>query len=629
LASIPPKAREALELARRGQIARAILSGEAAVREAPDDGPLRLFMGFLHARRMDLDQAVPHLRRAAALIPGDPLPRIELARALVATGDLTAAEAVIAGTNRRGRHEIELLRVESQLCQRRGAHGEAAALCAGILARDPKDHESWGRSGVSLLALGDAPAAIAALRRSLALRPDQPQVRAKLAEAQVAAGLAEDGLEEARAAARSFPHDPLVRVALARLEELLGRTEAAEATLGEALALDPDCVAALLALARLEERDNRLDSLERTLARAQAAGAAPAETALFRARLLYRQGRLDAALAVARSAPEALDAGGRAGLIGEICDRLGDCDSAFAAFVRMNRLTALEVADPARAASAYRDSIDALARLTTRAWYDSWPPAPPASERPDPAFLFGFPRSGTTLLDTALLGHPDTCVIEERPVLQAVADRLGAMDRISALSASDIQSLRALYFAELDRIEPAAPGRRVIDKLPLGILSAPLVHRLFPEARILFAERHPFDVVLSGFMTRFDPRGGMANFLDLDWLARLYDQVMDYWQRCREVFPLAVHAVRYERLVEDPESELRPAAEFLGLGWDPVVLDHRGSARARRHIATPSYAQVAEPLYTRARGRWHRYREALEPVLPILRPWAERMGYDV
>jgi hypothetical protein len=59
------------------------------------------------------------------------------------------------------------------------------------------------------------------------------------------------------------------------------------------------------------------------------------------------------------------------------------------------------------------------------------------------------------------------------------------------------------------------------------------------------------------------------------------------------------------------------------------MLDHRSSAGARRYIATPSYAQVAEPLYTRARGRWHRYREALEPVLPILRPWAERLGYDV
>jgi hypothetical protein len=294
----------------------------------------------------------------------------------------------------------------------------------------------------------------------------------------------------------------------------------------------------------------------------------------------------------------------------------------------MNRLTALEVADAAEAAAAFRDEIAGLARLTTRRWYQDWTPAAAQSQRPAPAFLFGFPRSGTTLLDTALLGHPETIVLEERPVLQAVADRLGPIDRVASLSAADIEALRRLYFDELDRIEPDSGGRRVIDKLPLGILSTALVHRLFPDARILFVERHPCDVVLSGFMTRFDPRGGMANFLDLEWLARLYDGVMDYWRRCREAFPLAVHEVRYERLIQDPEGELRPLVAFLGLSWDSKLLDHRRSAAERRHIATPSYAQVAEPLYTRARGRWQRYTDALEPVLPILRPWAERMGYD-
>jgi len=69
LASIPPKAREAIELARRGELARAILSGEAALAEAPDDGPLRLFLGVLHARRLDHDQAARHLRLAAGSRP--------------------------------------------------------------------------------------------------------------------------------------------------------------------------------------------------------------------------------------------------------------------------------------------------------------------------------------------------------------------------------------------------------------------------------------------------------------------------------------------------------------------------------------------------------------------------------
>jgi hypothetical protein len=156
-----------------------------------------------------------------------------------------------------------------------------------------------------------------------------------------------------------------------------------------------------------------------------------------------------------------------------------------------------------------------------------------------------------------------------------------------------------------------------------------LIHRIFPDARFIFVERHPCDVVLSCFMTRFDPRGGMANFLDLGDTARLYDEVMDYWLLCRDVFPLDVHTVRYERVVEDAEAELRPLAAFLGLAWHPFLLDNQRSASGRAYIATPSYAQVAEPLYTRARGRWEKYRAQLAPVLPLLEPWCERMGYPV
>ncbi len=253
--------------------------------------------------------------------------------------------------------------------------------------------------------------------------------------------------------------------------------------------------------------------------------------------------------------------------------------------------------------------------------------------RPSPVFLFGFPRSGTTLLDTMLAGHPDTLVLEEKPVLHKVAQKAGPPHALAELSSEAVADLRACYFRELDLIEPEAgaeAGKRlVIDKLPLGILDTALIHRIFPDARFLFVERHPCDVVLSCFMTRFDPRGGMANFLDLGDTARLYDQVMDYWALCREVFPLEIQTVRYERIIENAEAELRPLADFLGLRWNPHLLDNQRSAGERAFIATPSYAQVAEPLYTRARGRWEKYREQLAPVLPILAPWAERMGYKV
>jgi hypothetical protein len=249
--------------------------------------------------------------------------------------------------------------------------------------------------------------------------------------------------------------------------------------------------------------------------------------------------------------------------------------------------------------------------------------------RPAPAFLFGFPRSGTTLLDTFLMGHPDAAVLEERPVLHAVAEKLGAETGLERLDARAIDSLRAHYFTVAEHYAPEARGRQVIDKLPFGILDTALIHRIFPDARFIFVERHPCDVVLSCFMTRFDPKGGMANFLTLEDTARLYDLVMGHWRQCRAVFPLDVHTLRYERMIEDPESTLRPLTAFLGLTWHEGLLDHRGTAKARAHVATPSYAQIAEPLYTRARGRWEHYREQMAPVLPVLAPWADAMGYEV
>jgi len=558
LASIPPKARQAIELARRGELAGAILSGEDALAETPDDGPLRLFIGVLYARRLDLEQAVPHLRRAADLLPENPLPRIELARVLAGAGRPDEAEAAIAG-----------IRAEGPL--------------ASELAR----------------------------------------IRARIAEAQAAAGRGEAALAAARAQALALPYDPAVRVAIARLEDLLGRPVQAEAALREALALEPDCPPALIALADLAERGNRIDELETLLARAAAVGVPPAETALLGAKLRLRRGDPDAALAAARAAPGTADGGARAELIGRICDRMGDPAAAFDAFAEMNRAGAAAVADAGKAARGFRATIGQMAGTVTPEWYRGW------SGRPAPAFLLGFPRSGTTLIDTMLAGHPAVAVLEEQPVLEAAARALTDLGRLDELGPQEVAALRARYFEALDALAPEAAGRLVVDKLPLGITHVPLIHRLFPEARIVFVERHPCDVVLSGFMTRFDPRGGMANFLDLEDIARLYDAVMTLWDKCRAALPLTVHEVRYEHVLANPEGELQRLAGFLGLDWDPALLDHQATARRRGHIATPSYAQVTEPLYRRANGRWQRYRAQLAPVLPILAPWARRLGYEV
>ena len=119
----------------------------------------------------------------------------------------------------------------------------------------------------------------------------------------------------------------------------------------------------------------------------------------------------------------------------------------------------------------------------------------------------------------------------------------------------------------------------------------------------------------------------MACFLEIGTAADFYDAAMTLWTRCNEVLPLNVHKLVYEELVADPETSLRPLVEFLGLDWRAELLDHSTTARARGVISTPSYDQVVQPLTKRPSGRWRRYKTQLEPVLPVLLPWAERFGY--
>ena len=214
-------------------------------------------------------------------------------------------------------------------------------------------------------------------------------------------------------------------------------------------------------------------------------------------------------------------------------------------------------------------------------------------------------------------------------MLNAVARSIGSYKKLGTLTESELSELRALYFDEARKHVPDLGDRILVDKQPFAMIDAPLIHRLFPSARFVFAQRNPCDVVLSCFITRFEPNYALSNFTTLEGTADVYDRIIKFWFKCWNVMPLIVHVVRYERLVEDADSELRALLTFLGLDWTDRVLDHESTAADRRFINTPSYSQVVEPLYDRSIGRWERYREQMRPVLPLLEGWALAMGYDI
>jgi hypothetical protein len=237
-------------------------------------------------------------------------------------------------------------------------------------------------------------------------------------------------------------------------------------------------------------------------------------------------------------------------------------------------------------------------------------------------------------LNTILHSHAGITTTEEVPTVYALESAMremtgGALDNLAGLDAGQIDALREVYFNELDK-HLEAPDKQVlvVDKLPLNLVQAGVIHRVFPRAKFVFAQRHPCDAVLSCYMRSFQMNEGMVNCLDLASAARLYDEVMQLWQQYRDNLDLTVNTVRYESLIEDFDKTVSECLEFLGVDWDDGVRNYVETAQSSAQISTPSYDQVTQALYKEASGRWQRYRDHLEPVLPVLQPWAERMGYS-
>lgn len=212
-------------------------------------------------------------------------------------------------------------------------------------------------------------------------------------------------------------------------------------------------------------------------------------------------------------------------------------------------------------------------------------------------------------------------------MLGAAETVIGNVAQLPLRLSGQLGQARNAYFAELDRHVDRSFSGLIVDKLPLNMLGLPAIYCLFPDARVIFAQRHPCDAVLSGFMQSFTLNDAMACFLRIEDSADFYDAAMSLFARSRDALPLAAHTLVYEELVADPGGALRPLIEFLGLEWRPELLDHRATAKARGAIITPSYDQVIQPLNKAPSGRWRRYEAQLEPALPVLLPWAKRLGY--
>ena len=255
------------------------------------------------------------------------------------------------------------------------------------------------------------------------------------------------------------------------------------------------------------------------------------------------------------------------------------------------------------------------------------------SKKSNPIFLIGFPRSGTTLLDTILRSHPMIEVMEEKSIVAKLISSLsklpkGGLEGLKNMQNYQIEKLRNDYFTSRESIVQNKNNSKLyIDKLPLNIIHVGEIVRIFPDSKFILSLRHPCDCVLSCFMQDFNLNHAMANFLNLDDAAYLYDSVMNLWIQYISIFPINYHEVKYENLVENFKVTVKSVLNFLGLPWDDSMMNYIITAKSRERIHTPSYNQVTKSLYTHAKGRWKHYKKQTLNIYPILESWIKKFDY--
>lgn len=531
--------------------------------------------------------------------------------------------------------QADALNLSGLISFQQGKAARAIVLLNRAVAARPKFADALNHLGMAQRKLGQTPEALKSFAQSVEAEPGNAEAHNNLGNARKDMGDLEGAATAYRQAVSLAPHAAEPRYNLGNVLRDLEDHDGAMAAYAEVLDLTPNHVEARINLAGLLERRHELDRAlsEVETALRQQPGLAPAH--ILKGKVLRRLKRIDEAEAVLQGLEnvdlvqdDAINWGVERGKLFDLTDR---ADAAFAAFAEVNRLQLRAGGKRLRRqAEQFRQQISRdLEWLEAGAGWE--PEANSAGE--GLVFLVGFPRSGTTLLDQVLDAHPDVAVMEERPaatqmLAEAKAMRHNLPGALVDLNQLDAEQLQASYFAEVDKYVDRSAASVLVDKMPLNIVHVLPLARLFPQAKFVLALRHPLDVVLSNFMQLYRLNGAMANFLTVETAAETYDLTMRLWQMAAERLPLQVHEVRYESLIANMESESRALLAYLGVEWTGTVLDPTGHARSRKIINTPSYEQVAEPIYQRANGRWTRYEQHLQPVRRQLDPWVERLGYS-
>ncbi|ADE39551.1 tetratricopeptide repeat-containing sulfotransferase family protein [Candidatus Puniceispirillum marinum] len=233
------------------------------------------------------------------------------------------------------------------------------------------------------------------------------------------------------------------------------------------------------------------------------------------------------------------------------------------------------------------------------------------SFEPQPIFIVGMPRSGTTLVEQIIAAHPDVTALGELEYMNKSVHESGWYKQKNKNKNKTIINIRDRY---LKYLENDGNPAFFTDKMPLNFRWIGFIKKAFPHAKIVHITRKPAAICWSNFKTYF-PAEGMAFTFDMQDIAHyyiLYNNMMKFWQK---VFPRAIYSLNYEKLTESPEDEAQQLFHYLGLRWDRSYLDIQ---KQKSIVTTASSMQVRNKIYQGSSDSWEAYQAFLKPMIEIL-----------
>lgn len=515
------------------------------------------------------------------------------------SGDLAAAAEILNGVLKSDPRSDWAYNELIELLYANGRRGDAESLARTALGVNPFNAQAHNLFGTLLSESNDLPSGEWHFRRAIELGGDQAAF--------------------------------LTNLALNLMQQ--GRTQDSEGCFARADALAPGRMATLAHWSRLREVQNDLPGALDLLERAANASSAR-DVDLLRANHLARTGKAQDALAIL-DASRALNGDARL-LRGRLLERLGRYEEAWRDLTAGKAQLAKEGGGLTYDAKGVESFFARLERFFVRRNMSLLPRAGVRRDVPQPIFIVGFPRSGTTLIEQVLASHsavraggelPFMTELRQLALLQVPGPEAFPENlwRIFTADKRYVATLlRDYYLARAEQYGLLEPGKAFFtDKMPFNEIWWPMLRMAFPAARVIRVIRHPLDVCVS-ILSNHLTHGFQCGYRIEDtvhFLAAVHDLIDSY----RQEMQIDWLDVRYEQFVADQHAQTRRLLDWLGLPFEPACIDFHKSGR---YAPTPSYAQVTQKLNDQSIGRYRHYAAQLQPFVGSLRGMMDAHGYD-